>query len=37
MENEDTITAYPNAEPQRQQTTLPGKDSDMEPLAGGAV
>lgn len=34
MQNEDTITAYANAEPKKQEQTLPGTEKALEPLAG---
>lgn len=34
MQNEDTITAYANAKPKKQEQTLPGSEMDLEPFAG---
>lgn len=34
MQNEDTITAYANAQPKKQEQKLPGSEKDLEPLAG---
>lgn len=34
MQNEDTITAYKNAEPKKQEQSLPGSEKELEPFAG---
>lgn len=34
MQNEDTVTAYKNAEPKKQEQSLPGSEKDLEPFAG---
>ncbi|KAK9894222.1 NAD(P)-binding protein [Cystobasidium minutum MCA 4210] len=33
MQNEDTVTAYANAEPKKQEQTLPGTEKALEPFA----
>lgn len=37
MQNEDTITAYANAEPKKQEQSLPGSEKALEPFAGEFV